>query len=766
MIGCVVFLSALAVVGISRIETVTGFRTFLGEKDPQVAYLDDFLDRFGGGFPLLIAYGCDEDTPCKTVFDYDALQMVHDLRVELGALEGVRDVYTVADSELLVPTTDGFEVRKLYEASDLKELAVIAAVDPLWDGALTAQNGKVGAVVVQFSTSDARIQKSVTLRAREFLSKYEEQGYVFRLVGESVDFVVAPDAFNLETQKVMPFMVMIMIGVLSYLFRSVIAVVIAFTTMGLASLWSQGLMGLLGFPVDAMTQNVPTIVLVVGICTSVHVLSRYAEESRERSLETREERIAALLIVVRDIGKSCILTTLTTSVAFAAFLTSSFKSFQHFGLVSAAGVISALLLTFTLLPILVAGAKPNWIRSVRASEFWEDLTNSIVDVASGHAKVILGCAFTLMLLCSYGASLVVVETTHYSLLGRDNPVVHWAEWVEDNLRGPEGLEVELILPETESLDDPEALKVVGNVATFVETQFDGVGEVRSVLDPLQRVYFLLNGSVPEFDRLPDDEVALAEVYLFMPASMVENWLSLDRRHVRLSAEASSMPTRKQGKIVSRLEAYLDGNLPEGWTYGLTGSLPIFAAMMNTMLETQMKTFLLAFLGVWLCLLIYFKSLTVAVLGMFPNLLPVLLMLGTLGFWGIPMDVGMTMTAAIVLGLAVDDTIHLLVQYQRRARTGASPTEAMRGALSHVGRSVVTTSLALSLSFFGLMLLSSFEAIGNFGLMASVAIFAALIADLMIVPALVHTVPRLVLGEWATARKPICRETQAVSTIGD
>lgn len=764
-IGIVVLISVAAAVGITRVEAQTGFRTFLGEEDPQIVYLDEFLDRFGGGFPLLIAYSCDGEAPCKTVFDEGPLEMVHELRAQLRTLEGVRQVHTVADSELLVPTEDGFEVRTLYGAADREELATWAAVDPLWDRTLTAQEGKVGAVVVQFSTSDAGIQKEVTLRARKVLEKYEAAGYEFRLVGESVDFVVAPDAFNVETQRVMPIMVLIMIGILAFLFRSIVAVGIAFATMGLASLWSQGFMGLLGFPVDAMTQNVPTIVLVVGICTAVHVLSRFSEESKERSLETREDRVEALLVVARDIGKPCAFTTLTTCLAFAAFLSASFQSFQHFGIVSAVGVLSALLLTFTLLPILVAAAKPNWIRSAKASEFWEDLTDSLVDIGREHSRTIIGLAFVVLIASGYGASQIVVETTHYALLGRDNPVVHWAEWVEDNLRGPEGLEVELILPESTSLDDPEALKVVAKVAIFVGGSFEEVGGVRSVLDPLQRVYFLLNGSLPEYDRLPDEETALAETFLFMPTSAVENWLTLDRRHVRLSAEATSVPTLRQEEIVAALEEHLDKNLPEGWTYGLTGSLPIFSAMMNTMLATQVQTFGLAFLAVWICLWVYFRSFTVATLGMFPNVLPVLLMLGTLGFWGIPLDVGMTMTAAIVIGLAVDDTIHLLVQYQRRAMAGASPTKAIHGALSHVGRSVVTTSLALSVSFLALTLLSTYEAIRNFGLLASVAIFVALLADLMIVPALVHAAPGLVLGKWAKARSTGCRETDALP-IGD
>ncbi len=766
ILGFIGLISVLAGFGLTRVESRTGFRTFLGEDNPQVHYLDEFTNRFGGGFPLLIVYSCDAAAPCSTVFEPGPLEMAHQLRLKLRVLEGVRDVHTPADSDLLVPTPDGFEVHTLYQADNLEELAAVAAVDPLWEGTIASQEGKVGAVIVEFSSSDAGIQRDVTLYARDLLQPYESQGYEFRLVGESVDFVVAPNAFNQETKRVMPFMVFTMIGILAYLFRSVVAVAIGFATMGLASLWSQGILGLLGFPVDAMTQNVPTIVLVVGICNAVHVLSRFSDEALGRYLDTKEERIEVLLIVVRDIGRSCLLTSLTTALAFAAFMTSSFESFQHFGLVSAGGVMCAFLLTFSLLPILVASSRADWIRSVKASEFWEDLTSTLIWMGKDYSKSILAIGLATMLIGAYGVSQITVETNHYSLLGRDNLVVRWANWVEDNLRAPENIELELVMPEGKSLEDPEAVAVVARVADFLSSEFEGVGRVHSILGPMQRVYNLLNEANSEYDVLPSNSTALAELFLFMPPSISGNWMTLDRRHIRLSAEAGSMSTSMQSEIVQSIEIYLGRDLPSGWTYGLTGSLPIFAAMMDTMLVSQVKTFSVAFIAVWLCFWVYFRSFTISVLGMFPSVLPVVMMLGTLGFWGIPLDVGMTMAAAVVLGLAVDDTIHLLVQYRRRAQVGESPTQAMEGALRHVGRSVVTTSLALSLSFLGLTFLSSFEAVSNFGLMASIATISALLADLILVPAIVHVAPEYLSEVGKRPWDPICQNSEMVETAGD
>ena len=125
----------------------------------------------------------------------------------------------------------------------------------------------------------------------------------------------------------------------------------------------------------------------------------------------------------------------------------------------------------------------------------------------------------------------------------------------------------------------------------------------------------------------------------------------------------------------------------------------------------------------------------------PTLLPVLVTLGAMGHWGIYLDMGTAMIAAVVLGIAIDDTVHLLVQYQRRRNAGARPVRAVQEAVRHVGRAVVTTSLALSLGFF-VLTLSSWESVASFGFLSGVAILGAMVADLVVLPALVTTVTAL------------------------
>jgi hypothetical protein len=160
-------------------------------------------------------------------------------------------------------------------------------------------------------------------------------------------------------------------------------------------------------------------------------------------------------------------------------------------------------------------------------------------------------------------------------------------------------------------------------------------------------------------------------------------------------------------------------------------------MVNEVQRTQLRSFLTAAAVVFLMVACFFRSLPWALAAMVPTLLPVVVTLGAMGIWGIYLDMGTAMVGAVVLGIAIDDTVHILTQYRRRRAGGLAPPAAIRAASLHVGRAVVTTSLALALGFF-VLTLSSWESVASFGFLSGVAILGAMVADLFVLPALVVT----------------------------
>jgi predicted RND superfamily exporter protein len=172
-------------------------------------------------------------------------------------------------------------------------------------------------------------------------------------------------------------------------------------------------------------------------------------------------------------------------------------------------------------------------------------------------------------------------------------------------------------------------------------------------------------------------------------------------------------------------------------------------MLTQVQALQLRSFFTAWSVVLILLAVFLRSIWLALLGMFPTTLPVTLTLGVMGFWGINLDIGTAMVGAVVLGIAVDDTIHLLDRYRRERSEGADRGDAIREAVVHVGRPVITTSAALVVGFLA-MTVSSWESVASFGLLSAIAILGALVADLVLLPA-------LVMGFGASHRAPTARE---------
>jgi len=180
---------------------------------------------------------------------------------------------------------------------------------------------------------------------------------------------------------------------------------------------------------------------------------------------------------------------------------------------------------------------------------------------------------------------------------------------------------------------------------------------------------------------------------------------------------------------------------------ITGPLRVHLDMVNEVQQTQLRSFVAALVAVVAMVALFLRSLPWALAAMLPTLLPVVTTLGAMGFWGIRLDMGTAMVAAVVLGIAVDDTVHLLVQIRRRRAAGVDAERAVADAVAHVGRAVVTTSVALALGFF-VLTLSTWESVASFGALSGLAILGAMVADLVVLPALVSALvrPRARLGE--------------------
>ena len=622
--------TVVALVGLRNLTTEVGYRAFLGAAHPAVTELDEVAARFGGGLPLAAVWSCASSTACSSALDAPALRMAADVADRLTAVPGVRRVDSPATSPLLVPPTIGLpEARRLAPggrvASDLAALRPYALADPLWRGQLVSEDGRAGAIIVHLDDTDGRTSTRALTALRAALAAHESAGFEFALVGGPVEFVVAAEELANTMRRLVPVMIVLIALVMTVLLGSLAGTALALTAVALTVLWVFGLMGWLGWPQTSLTQALAPLVLTVGVCDAVHLLAAWEHAADAPG----DDRIAA---ACRAVGPPCVVTTLTTGVGFLALTTSPLIGIVRFGVLSAAGVLAALVLTFTVVPLGLVRTRR---RARRGVGRWATVALAATRIAQRRRALVCTVALVLVGVSLLGVTRLQVDASFEDLYGRDSQVVRWAQAVDRMLRRPDTLEV-VVTPAAATALPASAFRVIDTIADELRA-IDGLGRSWSIVPALRQLNQLVHrdawvlgdredakgrpGSLLRLLASEEPEVAGLYVGRAPPA-------------LRLVVEADKLPQGRLRRTLTAVHARLAEIIPAGWDVTVTGPLAVVGIMMDAIRATQLRSFAMALLLVFVLLLGFFRSLRFAALAIVPTVLPVIVTLGAMGLLGL------------------------------------------------------------------------------------------------------------------------------------
>ena len=745
--------------GIPKITPGYGFQVLIGDDHPAVQRLDDLVEQFGGGVPVRILWECGAGHPCDTVFDPASLNMAESLSQTLAALPWVMNVISPANASILVPSESGFAVRHFVEqgvvAPDAPELANSVLDDPLWLGDLVSEDGQAGVIVLQPANRAPETDVLLSDAIDAALAPFAEQGFSFYAVGGAVEAVGSGRALAESSNAIVPVMIAV-IGVLLLLMtRSWQQTLITLITMGVGYLWTMGALGWMRWPQDGMLEVLPIVVVIVGVCDAVHLLSRYAaERNADASLLPQQ----ALLKAARDAGPACVITTLTSAGAFASFVVSSLDTFIRFGFILPFGVIVCLLLTFSLLPIAAHWLPSEKARPQQQSALWRPAMNFVVGASARRTGSLLMASVLLLVFFGFGWAVHLrADTDWVETFGETSRIGRSIHFVTDRMGSSSTLEVDLQLPPGTEVESPEVLARISQISNGLSA-LEGLGASESVVQLIERLNRLLHGDRPEYETVGLSSAANAEMLElieFDDPETVARWMSLDRSRLRISVATGNLSQARREVLLAQVEEQMAHWLPEGWQATLTGETAVSRDWARDVEATQHRSFPIAFLVVFVLVSVFFRSWKYGLAAMVPTFLPVVIVMGAMGWLGMSLDIARAMIAAVVIGIGVDDSIHLLAHYRRFHHEGLNSHEAMRAALHHTGRALVTTSFALAVGFVTLMM-SAWPTVASFGSLVSMAIVGALLATLFVLPALVFAAA----PQSAPAQRPLPTLTPA------
>jgi hypothetical protein len=740
LVGVTVALGA----GLPRIRTEFGARILIGDDHPSIQRLDAFLERYGSGMPLYIAWACGEGHPCESVFDEASLRMAHDVTVRLSSEGSVSKVWSPSNTPLFVQQEDGFAVRRLVEhdevAADHADLGKLAVDDPTWVGNLVSADSRVGAIVVEPVASKGSTDEEVVEAV--FAATAPHRAFDFAYVGEAVGNIVGGRELAESMGVLIPFMVLVIAGVIFAQTRSWQCVVASLSCVGIALLWTFGALGWIGWPRDSVLELLAPFILVMGICDDNHFFSRYADELESTTgKRSRETRRAALERAARYVSAPCLFATATTVVALMSFAASDLDTFRRFGVMSAIGIAVCMLLTFTLLPLLLGWLPGEGIRTTRTTQTWRRAMEAITRTGERRAVPILVLAVLLVGTSTYSwLAFLRVDASREDLFGENSKILRWVRFVEDRLRPSGGVEIDIALPSGVSIEDPDVLSTIAELTDGIRGM-PTTGAARSVVDILERLNAMLNGGAKEFARIGSTRAANAELFEiigFEDPELLGSWVSFDRTHLRVSIDVAEQPFSSGARLGDALRQHTASVLPDSWTVEYTGANPLAMDWVADLQSTQTRTFPISFTLVFLLVAIFLRSPPWSLAALAPPTVAALVCLGAMGATGLSLDVGRAMIAAVLMGIGVDDSIYILSRQRVLQRQGMTARVAFRQAFVESGRPVVISSLALALGFMTLTA-SAWGTVSGFGFFLSLSILMALATTLFVVPALAFTI---------------------------
>ncbi len=755
-------LTAISAIGVMDLKMDTGYDSMFSTKDPGYPDYERVVKEFGSDNITLIYY------QHNNIFSKERLLALEDTTFALQDLDIVEKTESLFTALSIRDGEDGLDLNPLMDIvpETDEEIATVkdnALYSPLIKRNQLSLDGTKGAIVVTLenSVNDPEYNR----RAYEII---EEK---IKPLRENFDhvFQVGPPRLNVEIERGMiadmsvitPAATFVLVASIVVMLRTTMAAILPLATAGLSIFWTLGFMGYIGVPVNLLTAILPALVIVIGSTEDTHMLSAYLQGLQE---EKTKERFPAIRFMAIHVGLPIFITSFTTTIGFLSNTFSDITLISDFGIATSFAMAANLVATILVLPLLLRLFGP---REAKISADYEHSTGLVarfvkflVWLSEKHQKKIIFVVCLFVLVFAAASLQVTASNDPISYFKSDNQIVKDAQTLHDDLAGMQVFFVTIYAQEGFDFKDPQELKKLEAVQNFMDRQ--GVyDKTVSILDYIKLVNREMNGSKPEFYAIPETRPMVEQYLLLFQRTDIERFISADAKHANFVVRHNLSDSAILNGYFATLSSEMDSILGNTNPYFLTGKNLMINRAAESLFISQVWSLGLLIIIICILMSILYSSFLAGIVSMIPNIIPVVIMFGTMGFFGIPLNPGTAIVAVIAVGIAIDDTIHLLSTYNKECRIDGDQVAAAIRSVKAEAIPVISTSIALAAGF--LVLLSSrFNIVTQFGELSALTMVGAMITDLLITPILLKNV-RLV-GIWDVISLNLGKEVLVQSEI--
>lgn len=753
-----VFVFGIIAVSLLQLRTLTidtSNDAFYHADDPIRIEYNEFREQFGKDDHIIIGINSKNIFSEKFLFKMQQLHLEIEEKVpfinKVNSLLNIRNTYSI-DDDLIIEEL----IETIPQTSEqLDALKIKSMNNPFYLNYLLSKDGGFTFIDIEpvaFTTSAGKDPSSTN--QLKFISTMEYAKMMDELLPileryQAEDMKIVVTGFPVITDKLTraiedtmvdltPLTMLFNLLFLTLLFRRFSGIIYPTIIMVITIVSTIGVMAWLSISIDLVTTILPSLLSVVAIADSVHLMSTFYQRFNSNGGDKKE----AIVYAMERNGLAILMTSVTTAIGLTSFILADIAPVSNLGIVAPLGIMLAFIYTVLLLPALIAIFPIKKTESAYIlSGIVDQIIDWVADVTARRYKGIFFFSIVIIIFSIVGA--VQLKLSHNSLnwLPENTTVRVDTSIIDKALGGSMSIEVIIDTGKRNGAYQPELLKRLETTADMIGTLGSAqvaIGKSNSLHVVIKEVNRALHGNKQEHYVVPDNSKLIAqELFLFElgAADDLHKLVDPDYSKVRFTIMIPFVDAIQIKPVLDNITQHFNENYPDEKII-ITGIAPMLVETMYNVITTMFKSYGFALFAITILMIVLIGKIKLGLISMVPNLMPVILVMGLMGWTGMPFDFSNMMVGSVALGLVVDDTIHFLHNLRRHFDRTGDVKIAVSETLHTTGRAIFITSLVLA-SGMAVAMTSELSSTANFGLITACAILFALLADFFLVPALMY-----------------------------
>ncbi|MBU0992653.1 MAG: MMPL family transporter [Proteobacteria bacterium] len=721
---------------------------YFEKDDPDLLAYKKFQVQYGNDEMIFIVF------KKENIFTIKNVALVRELSASLRELKGVQRVFSIADVEEALAENDTIRFRKMIpEGDNALDAKTLENVKHRMLGnraivnSLISQDGTTTTIAAELKGMPLNKKKDVLTKIRETAELVNAGRADLRFAGTAFIETRMNDLSQRDFWIFTPVTLAMIFVVMLVLVRNIKLTILCQVNMLITVFWSIGLFVMCGESFNLITDIMGATLLAIAVEDSVHILSEYNDEF---SLFNDPELTIANTL--RRVWFPCLFTSLTNAVGFVTFSGGKIRPTRILGIYTAIGVVIAYILSFVLIPALLSRYGKKIKIKVpprhepdddhRSHDRFLSLIIRFFEFGADHYRMVNLILVVITAFSIIGISRIKFETNMMNYLPENESIKGDVEFVEKNLGGTVPF-VMLISAKSDAdnFTKPKSLRMLDEVQKHLMEVVPQFTTCVSIVDYIKEIHRAFNNGDEGFYAVPENTSDISDYYELGEEDVLTRLISEDRNETRISFQSKWDTNETAQRMHTKIESYMMKKLGDQYTYKITGLSAMYVGMEINLKESQIMSFIPAFLMISVMMFFICRTLPLTIISLIPNLFPIYVSLGLMGWFGIPLDVATIMIANVVIGIAVDDTIHIMVWFRRHIAAGMDYRSAITRTFRDCGKSITITSIVLFLGFMVLSL-GSLTPTRVFGVLTALSMLLAIIGEIFTSSLIMQFKPRV------------------------